>query len=550
MTTPARHADCHAGEESNRPNIAASGSDDPAVRGGKRRGARMTHAGRADAFQGEDTALPLPQELDAERAVLAALMLGAEMPPLDACDFHQTSHGSIFRAITALRERGAPADMITVAAELRRRGDLEAVGGPPMLSHLLEYAATTANTAHHARIVREAAVRRETLRAADDLSQAMREGSRAIPDALARFDERRARAVAGLDGPTRRLVDASLDAAAFAQLEIPARQHILGNGLVRAGDLFALYGQPGLGKTWLALQQLRSFARQTDWLGLPAVNAPLNVGFLSLELSADVLQERARLLGIGSHEGDCRIHIVARPMLRGIIDFCQIGNLAELEDWIRSKQLQVCIVDALSRAHSAKESSGDSDGLGGTILNLDAMALDTGCAIGLVHHERKAQAGERDDDDLSPLRGTTMLATVPKCLMRVVERGGQRAIRWAKVNQGEEPETLWYSIDASMGAHGIAGPEQRAHGNRLKVEVALQSARGQSMSQGEIREQTGLGSTSVKDHLSELLRAGLAKRTGEGRATRWYWCGAESAVSAAEDERPYISNDSNDEATF
>src|SRR5258706_12733153 len=90
-----------------------------------------------------------PQAVDAERSVLAAMLLGQEavgraVELIDASAFYRTAHQRIFDAIVALYNRNERSDSITVTEQLRKRGDLEAVGGPATLAQTLEYAPTTA----------------------------------------------------------------------------------------------------------------------------------------------------------------------------------------------------------------------------------------------------------------------------------------------------------------------------------------------------------------------------------------------------------------------
>ena len=77
-----------------------------------------------------------PQALDAERSVLAAMMLdheavGRAVEMLLPEVFYRLAHQKIFQAILALYETNTKADLVTLGEELRKRGDLEAVGGNP-----------------------------------------------------------------------------------------------------------------------------------------------------------------------------------------------------------------------------------------------------------------------------------------------------------------------------------------------------------------------------------------------------------------------------------
>src|SRR5512139_4249352 len=75
-----------------------------------------------------------PSAVDIEVQVLGAMLLEKEaiskvIEILDEDTFHAERYRKIFQAIVALFERSEPADSITLAEELRRRGQLDAVGG-------------------------------------------------------------------------------------------------------------------------------------------------------------------------------------------------------------------------------------------------------------------------------------------------------------------------------------------------------------------------------------------------------------------------------------
>ncbi|MCX6411117.1 MAG: hypothetical protein NTZ81_01965 [Actinobacteria bacterium] len=76
-----------------------------------------------------------PQDLDAEEAVLGAMMINEQAVLTvsdvirDPGDFYREAHGTVFRAILALLTRSEPIDAVTVSDELERMGKLEDVGG-------------------------------------------------------------------------------------------------------------------------------------------------------------------------------------------------------------------------------------------------------------------------------------------------------------------------------------------------------------------------------------------------------------------------------------
>ncbi|HYM80842.1 MAG TPA: replicative DNA helicase [Candidatus Limnocylindria bacterium] len=117
-----------------------------------------------------------PQALDAERSVIAAMLveheaIGRALEILEPGAFYRLAHQKIFDAIIALYNRNERSDFITVSEELRKRGDLEAVGGPPAIAQILEYSTTSANVEEHAKIVAEKALLRSLIKSSGEIQQ-------------------------------------------------------------------------------------------------------------------------------------------------------------------------------------------------------------------------------------------------------------------------------------------------------------------------------------------------------------------------------------------
>ena len=111
-----------------------------------------------------------PHNLDAEQSVLGAMLESKEaianvVEVVAGKDFYKPAHGQIFEIILELYGRGEPADAITVADELARRGLLDQMGGKPYLLGLLEAYPTASAAARYARIVEEHALLRRLVEA-------------------------------------------------------------------------------------------------------------------------------------------------------------------------------------------------------------------------------------------------------------------------------------------------------------------------------------------------------------------------------------------------
>src|SRR5437870_12775426 len=108
---------------------------------------------------------PLPNNLDAERSVLGAILLdnhalNAAIENLRAEDFFLDQHRRVFTQMIALGESQQAIDLVTLTEELHRRGDLEAAGGAAYLAQLVDGVPRITNVEHYARIVKEKAILR------------------------------------------------------------------------------------------------------------------------------------------------------------------------------------------------------------------------------------------------------------------------------------------------------------------------------------------------------------------------------------------------------
>jgi replicative DNA helicase len=118
----------------------------------------------------EDFGRQPPQDLAAEQSVLGGMLLSKDaiadvLEKLRPGDFYRPAHQNVYDAILDLYGRGEPADAVTVAAELDRRGLLRRIGGAPYLHTLISMVPTAANAGYYAEIVAEKALLRRLVEA-------------------------------------------------------------------------------------------------------------------------------------------------------------------------------------------------------------------------------------------------------------------------------------------------------------------------------------------------------------------------------------------------
>ncbi len=115
--------------------------------------------------RGDDFERTPPHDVAAEQCVLGGMMLSKDaisdvFDVIKSHDYYRPAHQIVHEVILDLYARGEPADAVTVAAELTRRGDIARVGGAPYLHTLIASVPTAANAGYYARIVRERAILR------------------------------------------------------------------------------------------------------------------------------------------------------------------------------------------------------------------------------------------------------------------------------------------------------------------------------------------------------------------------------------------------------
>ena len=230
-------------------------------------GARQSSGGVADRTP--------PQDLAAEQSVLGAMLMSKDaiadvVEVLRGTDFYRPAHELVYDAILDLYGRGEPADAITVAAELTRRGEIGRVGGAPYLHDLLASVSIAANAGYYAEIVREKAILRRLVDASIRIGQMSYAAEGDVDDIV---DRAQAEVYSVTDKRT------SEDYKSLSELMQPTMDEIeaigsrggqlagvptgfadldeLTNGM-HGGQMIIIAARPGLGKSTLGLDLARA----------------------------------------------------------------------------------------------------------------------------------------------------------------------------------------------------------------------------------------------------------------------------------------------------
>jgi hypothetical protein len=344
-----------------------------------------------------------PHDLDAEAAVLSAMLLSGESVrvilagPLRAEHFYSDANGRIYETARELASAGRPVDIVVVASLLRDRDRLAQVGGPTYLAQLADATPAVAHVEAHAQII----VDKWRLRAAIATHQAIAaQGYGDVGD-----------------------VDAFLDAAAGAVAEHQREASRVDGGLVLgvrpidvddllvplppvdflSRDLQWCVGRPatvvgvgGCGKT-MAIQSaalsLASGARPI-WDHF-AVGRRARVLHLDHDNGTRATQRRYQRLafGMGLSADDLRgfLRFVPGPKTRLTDARARDAYRRAVEGW------DLCILDSL-RGFTTGVDENDARIRDCFDQILMPVSEDTGCAFVVLHHMGKGAAQKPDNE--------------------------------------------------------------------------------------------------------------------------------------------------------
>ncbi|MDR2313479.1 MAG: replicative DNA helicase [Spirochaetaceae bacterium] len=117
-----------------------------------------------------------PHNEEAEQAALGAILLDNDV--IDTAlqyikpeDFYSNANRRVFQAILNLNNQGRQkADIITVVAELRQMGELDAAGGAAYVASLTNVVPSSSNIDYYARLVQDCSLRRALLRVSAEIN--------------------------------------------------------------------------------------------------------------------------------------------------------------------------------------------------------------------------------------------------------------------------------------------------------------------------------------------------------------------------------------------
>jgi replicative DNA helicase len=240
-----------------------------------------------------------PQDIEAERSVLGALMLDKNAvirvaDLISAADFYQPAHSKIYETILELYTKNEPIDILSVTSKLKHQKQLQEVGGSGYLTELINSVPSAAHVSHYAKIIRDKKVLRDLIEASANITEKVfesPENSEVLLDEI----EQKIFSISQKSRPQNFIPLKDELKSAYERIEklhqgergmrgVATGFEELDNYLsgLQRSDLIILGARPSLGKTSLVLDIARHAATKE---GVP-------VGVFSLEMSREQIVDR------------------------------------------------------------------------------------------------------------------------------------------------------------------------------------------------------------------------------------------------------------------
>jgi replicative DNA helicase len=253
-----------------------------------------------------------PAAPEIEASVLGAMLIEKEAVPkaiemLSSESFYLKEHKLIFEAMSSLFESGEPVDTVTLYEELKKREQLDEVGGAVYISKLSQNISSAANIEYHAKIILEKEILRGLISSSHEIAKAAYSGTEDAFDILDEAERKifeiteshLKKSFLGMDRAVRDALEyiEAIHSKSNKRFSVPTGFYELDEilGGFQKSDLVIIAARPSMGKTAFAL----SLARNA------AVDHKVPVGIFSLEMST--MQLIIRML---CAEGRLNAHLV------------------------------------------------------------------------------------------------------------------------------------------------------------------------------------------------------------------------------------------------
>ncbi|MBZ5638518.1 MAG: AAA family ATPase [Acidobacteriia bacterium] len=476
-----------------------------------------------------DTAVVLPNDPSIERAILGKVLVnpaafGDARDILRPTDFHHPRHKLIWSACLAVAATGGPPDLLSVRADLERRGKLEAAGGLAYLSDLDAAAPPGGGLEWWTNRLRGLSWRRILMGLGEELTK--KAGSGVPDEEILRYVEDLQGRLRDLDAGASKL--AAEDLADVLGRDIPPTPWAV-PGLLAEGDKVIESGAGGIGKSWLLESMALSLASGWPVFAHYDVTRQYKVALLDLESRPWETDGRLSRLAAGMGlKADAARGFV--QVIRSRIRFDDPRNLRLLMSSLKSWGTEFLFVDSFRRMTGGNTNDGE---VVANLFNraLDPISMELGCGVVIVDHTRKRTGEAELDAPEQALHGSVDKRNASDAHFGVEARQERLAFIPTKTRHGRLPDAILLEI------HGLSadvdssepvivrcvGSIDRASDKVQDAIVALLTDVGEAgMLRGEIIGRAQYSTRAVTDGLSALTKRGKTHKAKEDKQTRYF----------------------------
>ena len=461
-----------------------------------------------------------PHDIEAEESLLGCVlhrvdaMAAAHRILAGRDDFYRPAHRLIYDAMSALVARGEQPDPVTVAAELRATGQLEAAGGAGVLLALQVAPPATDASPLYARVVADLARRRRKIERARAIAAIAADEAQDIgrADDLARQIVEDAPG-AQTDSPAD--VEAAVVAATSSLrfrrggsflLDVPETPPALwgseGQVLWARDESLILCGPAGTGKTTLAAQLVMArLGLLHEVLGMPVEAGTTRTLYLACDRPAQIRRALGRLVTEGDRELlDERFVAWSGPPPK---DLAAMPEL--LVQLAREAKADTVVLDSLKDVAIGLS----DDGVGAGLNRAMQTCVAEGVQVLALHHQRKGVGGVKPKT-LEDLYGSTWIAAGAGSVVLLWGAAGDPIVELVHLKQpAEEVGPLKIEHDHHAGTSTVTRGFDALRFLRLRTSPATTMDVARAMF--EKTDPTDAQRLKAKRQLERLVREGLAR---------------------------------------
>lgn len=394
-----------------------------------------------------------PQNMDAERSVLGAMLLNPDSiePTMRVIEnesaFYAPAHQYLYAAMLVLREGGKAVDAVTLTNQLNVMDKLQGAGGMAYISEITGSVPTSANIEQYAKIVRDQHKLREVIVQASQITGLAYDSP---GDVVALIDDAHERFGGLVMLPDDRIQHVSKNMKDFMDNQRDRAAGLIEPGLrtdierfdeltdgLEPGDNIVVAARPSVGKTAFGLNVCTNIMKR---------NYQSKIIFISKEMGYDQLMKRmcSSINNVNfrriNHQNEADVELKRLEVALNIIKRTQlfIDDTSNCDIDYVMKRLRgfhaqhgspdIIVLDYMQMMHanSKKFSSGEQE-IGYISRSIKEIARELGCPIlnlcqinraGLegirptIHHLRGSGAIEQDADDVLILNPDKEVKTV------------------------------------------------------------------------------------------------------------------------------------------